>query len=383
MLKKLLKRSPGIHGAGVYGWIILLFLSACVVTIPQNDKSKPLEFYWPKPPELPRYVWESVIHEIKDIQLGDKDQSDTESLLLPKKSEDKPVFIKPVRIAAQGGRIFVTDTMARAIHVFDAGRKRYYQFGFRREGAVDKPLGITLDQKGMVYVADSKKKSVIVYDQLGMWIKSIGDDKTLSSPVSVGISPAGDRIYVVDNGGASSQMHHVVIFDQEGKQLGTPVGKRGAEDGEFNYPTDIGVGTDGRIYVLDAGNFRVQVFDQDGKFLQKWGKIGRGLGQFARPRAIAVDKDNLVYVLDASFANVQIFNNQGKLLLPIGERSKTDGPGIFTSPSGIATDETGRVYILDQWLKKIEILRKLSVTEGQGVLDGKSPLSSPPKKPEQ
>ncbi|HIJ83338.1 MAG: 6-bladed beta-propeller [Magnetococcales bacterium] len=370
MCIKWLKR----YCAKTCGGIIFLLLSACVTVTPQENEPETSEIYWPRPPELPRYVWESVIHGVKDIQLNKKDQGKALSFLFPETDEDKPVFIKPVRIAAQGGRIFVTDTMARAIHVFDAGRRRYYQFGFRREGAVDKPLGIALDQKGLIYVADSKKKSIIVYDQLGLWVKLIGDEKTLTNPVAVGVSPTGDRVYALDNGGPSSQAHRMVIFDQEGKQQDAPVGRRGQNDGEFNYPTDISVGTDGRVYVLDSGNFRIQVFDRDGRFLKKWGKIGQGLGQFARPRAIAVDKDNLVYVLDGAFANLQVFNDQGQLLLPIGERSKADGPGTFAAPSGVATDETGRVYVIDQWLKKVEILRKLSETEGQKILDGKPHL---------
>ncbi|MBF0182573.1 MAG: hypothetical protein HQM03_21365 [Magnetococcales bacterium] len=91
----------------------------------------------------------------------------------------------------------------------------------------------------------------------------------------------------------------------------------------------------------------------------------------ARPRAIAVDQDNLVYLLDASFANMQVFDDSGQLLLPIGDRNAKDGPGVLASPSGVAVDETGRIYVVDQWLKKVEILRKLTRQEGQDILDGK------------
>ncbi len=122
---------------------------------------------------------------------------------------------------------------------------------------------------------------------------------------------------------------------------------------------------------MDTGNFRVQIFDANGGFLSAWGQVGRGLGQMARPRAIAVDQDNLVYLLDASFANMQVFDDSGQLLLPIGDRNAKDGPGVLASPSGVAVDETGRIYVVDQWLKKVEILRKLTRQEGQDILDGK------------
>lgn len=357
--------------------MMLLFLFGCVTTQEEPELSTG-EIYWPKPPEMPRYVWESVIHTAKDVDRKNKEDINPFSILAA--DDNKQVFVKPVRIAAQGGRIFITDTMARRIHVFDAPRRRFYQIGFRQEGRVDKPLGIALDKKGMVYVADSKRKEVIVYDQLGMWVKFIGDDKILNNPVAVSVSADGSRIYVVDNGASANNKHQMVIFDPEGQLIGSPIGQRGKEDGEFNFPTDLAVGPDGRVYVLDAGNFRVQVFDPDGQFLYKWGRVGHGLGQLARPRAITVDKDNLVYVLDGSFANLQIFDDKGQLLLPIGERSLKDGPGIFSSPSGVATDDTGRVYIVDQWLKKVEILRKLTPEEGKNILDGKKTPSSPVNK---
>ncbi|MEO5331819.1 MAG: 6-bladed beta-propeller [Magnetococcus sp. YQC-5] len=364
-------------GRSVYLGMMLLFLFGCATTQEEPELSTG-EMYWPKPPEMPRYTWESVIHTAKDVERKNKEDLDAFNVIAS--VDDKQVFVKPVRIAAQGGRIFVTDTMARRIHVFDAVRRRFYQMGFRREGVVDKPLGIALDKKGMVYVADSKRKTVIVYDQLGMFIKWIGDDKILNNPVAVSVSADGSRIYVIDNGAAASSKHQMLIFNSDGQLVGSPIGQRGNEDGAFNFPTDICVGPDGRVYVLDAGNFRVQVFDRDGQFLYKWGRVGHGLGQLARPRAIAVDKDNLVYVLDGSFANLQIFDDKGQLLLPIGERSLKDGPGIFSSPSGVATDDTGRVYIVDQWLKKVEILRKLSPEEGKNILDGKKIPASPVNK---
>ncbi|MEO5376987.1 MAG: 6-bladed beta-propeller [Magnetococcus sp. DMHC-6] len=344
----------------------LVFLAGCVTT--QTDELTNGEIYWPRPPQLPRFAWQSVIHKANDIEIKEPEQKDF--LNISDEHIDKDVFIKPVRVAAFGGRIFVTDTMAKLVHVFDAVRRRYYQFGARFEGTLGQPLGIAVDRQGMVYVADGTKKVVVVFDQLGLWSKFIGNASLLKHPVAVALSPTGDRIYVIDNDGTGTSTHRMVIFDQEGKMVGQPIGQRGKEEGEFNMPTDLCVGSDGRVYVLDAGNFRVQIFDRDGKFLAKWGRLGRGIGQFARPRAIAIDKDNLIYVVDGAFANLQIFNDQGQLLLPIGEGSSTDGPATFASPSGVTVDEAGYVYIVDQWLRKVEILRKLTETEGKLVLNG-------------
>lgn len=356
--------------------VTLLWLGGCV-TVPDRDGgTQTARIYWPKPPDMPRYVWESVLHGAQDIEIKKKGERSILDRALS--SDDQKVFVKPIRVAARAGRIFVTDTMADLVHVFDAPRRRYFQMGVRLEGTLEKPLGIALDHQGMVYVVDSKIKKVVVFDQLGMWIKFIGDPKILTNPVGIGVSPTGDRIYVINNGGPSSAGHYMVIFNGAGEQIGPPIGQLGLEEGEFNRPTDLCVGMDGRVYVLDTGNFRVQIFDREGRFLSKWGKIGQGLGQFARPRSIAVDKDNHVYVLDGLFANLQVFDDQGNLLLPISEKGSQDGPGVFVSPSGVATDETGRIYIVDQFLKKVEILRKLSVDEGQKILANPDQKSAKP-----
>ncbi|MBF0181937.1 MAG: hypothetical protein HQM03_18115 [Magnetococcales bacterium] len=229
---------------------ICIWLAGCA-TVPEENASS--QVYWPKPPNLPRFAWESVIHAAADVE---RKQQDDANPFLAASEETQNIFVKPVRIAAQGGRIFVTDTLARRVHVFDAPRQKYYQMGFRREGILEKPLGIALDKKGMVYVADSKRKSIVVYDQLGMWIKFIGDAKTLHHPVGVAVTPDGDRIYVIENGSVGNALHRMVIFNADGQPLGEPIGRRGRQDGEFNLPTDIALGPDGRVYVVPGRKSR-------------------------------------------------------------------------------------------------------------------------------
>ena len=69
------------------------------------------------------------------------------------------------------------------------------------------------------------------------------------------------------------------------------IGKRGNGPGEFNLPRDLAIGKDGRLYVVDGGNFRVVVFDREGKYLFSFGSVGKQYGQFARPKEIAIDRD--------------------------------------------------------------------------------------------
>ncbi|MBF0428334.1 MAG: 6-bladed beta-propeller [Magnetococcales bacterium] len=361
--------------------LLMMVLAGCV-TVDEKNSATTTAFplFWPMPPEQPRYAWEGVFQTANDVQLK-KNNDDLLKQAIGYASEAKKIFKKPVRVAAANGRVFVTDSMTKSVHVFDAVRRRYFMFGFRFQGALVQPLGVAVDGAGQVYVVDAGRKVIVVYDEMGLWMRNIGDKLGLERPGGIAVSPSGDRVYVTDRDRADSDNHLLWIFDGQGNLL-RKVGKRGAEDGEFNYPTDVAVGPDGRVFVLDAGNFRVQIFDREGKFLHKWGQVGRSLGQFARPRTLSVDKDGLIYVVDGAFANIQVFNDTGQLLLPMGTRGMEDGPARFSSPAGIAVDGTGRIFVVDQWLLKVEVLRKLTDAEGKSVLtNGGKMLPRVEKKP--
>jgi DNA-binding beta-propeller fold protein YncE len=127
--------------------------------------------------------------------------------------------------------------------------------------------------------------------------------------------------------------------------------------------------------VVDGGNFRVVVFDREGKYLKSFGSVGKQYGQFARPKEVAVDREGNVYVVDAAFGNFQIFNPEGDLLLFVGERNERDGPARYMLPSGIAVDEDGRVYVVDQWFRKIDVYRPAALKPGTGFLALRRPAA--------
>jgi DNA-binding beta-propeller fold protein YncE len=175
-------------------------------------------------------------------------------------------------------------------------------------------------------------------------------------------------VFVVDIGGVSSTQHKVRVFDGVSGNHLFDIGKRGSGPGEFNLPRDAAIGKDGQIYVVDGGNFRVQIFDRAGKYLQSFGTVGKQLGNFARPKEIASDPDGNVYVVDAAFGNFQIFSADGDLLMYIGERSERDGAERYMLPSGVYIDEDGRIYMVDQWFKKIDVFRPYALPADAGFL---------------
>src|SRR6185295_7445404 len=67
---------------------------------------------------------------------------------------------------------------------------------------------------------------------------------------------------------------------------------KGSGPGEFDTPHSLAMDKAGRLFVADRGNSRIQIFDQDGKFLAEW-------KQFGRPSVIAIDKNDVIYVADS------------------------------------------------------------------------------------
>ena len=166
-----------------------------------------------------------------------------------------------------------------------------------------------------------------------------------------------------------------MVFDGKSGDHLFDIGKRGTENGEFNLPRDATIAPDGSVYIVDGGNFRVQKFTADGKFISTFGAIGRQSGQFSRPKEAATDKDGNVYVVDAAFGNFQIFNSEGQLLLSVGNRSNTDGPAKFSLTAGIAVDDDGRVYMVDQYFRKVDIFRPAALAEEDGYI-GKNAIAN-------
>jgi len=345
--------------------IIVALLAACSTTEVRKPYDGPL--IWPQPPDQPRFAYETMLRSPADIALVTDEASLREQLTGVAAVSNQPVLDKPSAMVARKGRIYIADTGSHSIVVFDVLRRKVFRFGLRQPGDLLKPAGLALDGEMNVYVADASWRKVLVYDSLGLFQRMVGDPAELERPTGVAVSRDGERIYVIDRAHYESDQHSVVVYDKAVKKLQV-IGSRGSAEGQFNVPVPGAVGADGTLYVLDAGNFRVQAFDRDGKFLRSFGRPGKDFGNFARPRGIAVDDEGNIYVSDASFNNFAIFNPDGQLLLAIGQGAREANPGQYGSLNGIAVDETGRVYVVDQLFNKVEVFRRLSDSEGQQML---------------
>ncbi len=357
---------------------VLALVSCAEVPEVKEKKVSEAPLVFPGPPDEPRFYYERTLYGSSDVAAEDKNAR-LKQLLTGQGERGGEGLGKPYSVTTYRGKVFVSDTLQRYVSVFDFPGRRFYKIGDEGAGQLIKPAGLDVDREGNLYVADATAKSVKVFDAEGNFLRQIGSDKWFDRLASVTLDPRGDRMYVVDIGGVSSNQHRVRVFDPvKGTHL-FDFGTRGSGPGEFNLPYDLAVGKEGRLYVVDAGNFRVQVFDRDGKYLKNFGEVGKQIGNFARPKEIATDAQGNVYVVDAAHGNFQIFDADGQLLLFIGQHSEQDRPAGYMLPSGIHVDEDGRVYFVDQWHRKVEVFRPARLQPDQGWLAGK-PAQAPSAK---
>ncbi len=348
------------------GYLLLLpilGLAACA-TPPERPELAPLTF--PPPPETARFVFERTLTGSADIEEDDK----TSRLrrLATGAGRTSVVFSKPFDVVACKGRIFVTDTVKRMVMVFDAPGRRFNQIGTTEPGELTKPLGLNVDAECNLYVVDSTLKVVKVYRADGTFLKAFGGRDWFDRPSHIAVTADGSRAFVVDTGSVDNQNHRIRVFDTGSGEHLYDIGTRGSEAGQFNLPRDIELDADGRIHVVDGANFRVQILEQDGTPVSSFGGIGRKSGLFSRPKGIGIDPAGNIYVSDAAFGNYQIFNPDGQLLLFVGSRGTKPGRAKYMLPSGLHVDEDGRIYMVDQFFRKVDIYRPAGLAQEEGYL---------------
>lgn len=186
-------------------------------------------------------------------------------------------------------------------------------------------------------------------------------------PNGVGVAADG-TLYVAEF------PHRILHYDAAGTRLGE-WGSEGSGPGEFNSPTGVAVGPDDLIYVVDAGNHRIQVFTEDGAFQQEWGRHGDGDGQFNAPLALAVAADGTVYVADTDNRRVQFFAPTGDYLGQWGGQGRK--AGRFDFPLGIAVAGDGTVYVSDEVNNRVQFFAPDGRYLGQWATVGSSLFAGP------
>lgn len=330
--------------------IVITALAYGCAAAPQAKK----RLFFPFPPEQPRI-------ELIGVYQNEHSFPKSGAALFKEKLFGRSPgtdFGRPMDVASDGkGTVYIADMDMHNISIYDLNN---YTIGkLDGEGEVfSSPVGVTLDKDGNIYVADSKKQKVFVFSKDKRPLFAFGQKgETVDWPVRVAVDDERDRIYV-----ANSHMHKITVFDKKGKYLHA-IGKRGSGDGEFNYPLDVDVASDGRIVVADAMNARIQVFDREGSFIRAFGKRGDAPDAFDMIKGVAISKDDYMFIVDGGANMIKVYDLDGKFLLPFGTAYSTKAgkvmPGGFSLPTGIDVDGRNGIFVADSMNKAFHVFQFL------------------------
>jgi sugar lactone lactonase YvrE len=267
-------------------------------------------------------------------------------------AEDKPEIVRPYSTAYDSwGRLLVADPGQKGVHIYDFEKRRYQFLKGPRGKAFQSPIDVACDINDDIYVTDSVRRQVYVFDSRGRLLRLIGGtgaNAQLQRPTGMVLDRAARRLYLAD-----TLRHQVLLFGLNGDLIRV-IGRRGDGPGEFNFPTALTLSA-GKLYVVDSMNFRVQTFTLSGQFLSSFGKLGIQTGTLNRPKGIAADTDGNLYLVDALFETIQVFDPEGRLLYYFG--STGTKPGQFQIPTGISITERNVIYIADSMNRRVQVFQ--------------------------
>jgi len=276
-------------------------------------------------------------------------------------------MVRPYSITTDSkGRILVTDPGLHGIHVFDFEKEKY-RFLSRTDNDRDplvSPQCVAVDGQDNVYVTDSDSGKIFVFDANGKFHRVLGSLKYgegyFKRPTGIAVDSAAQRIYVTD-----TLRNQIFMMDLQGSVL-KRIGSPGTNNGEFNFPTELRLYGD-NLAVVDAMNFRVQVFNKNGEFQYAVGKLGDQVGAMFRPKGVGFDSEGHLYVVDGMWSAVQVFNREGQLLYYFGQLGNS--PGAFQLPTGLRIDGQDRIYVVDSFNRRVQVFHYY----GSGPATGSKP----------
>ncbi len=304
---------------------------------------------WPGSPDAPRirYVGE-LIGEANVGRRRDALQTVGE---LFTGAAPLAAFATPMAVAVEGQRIYVADPQHPSgplVHRLDLAARSYGEIRTAGGAPLEWPIDVAIFG-GTLAIADAKRATVFLVDAAGQPRGAIGQG-LLKRPSGVAWSADGSELWVLD-----AAQHELVVFDRAGA-LRRRSGGPGGDVGRFRFPAGLGARADAAV-IADSMNFRVQQVRSNGEPIGAFGKKGDAAGDFSLPRDAALDSEGHIYVLDSQFENVQVFEAAGQLLMAFGQGGS--GRGEFSLPSGITIDEQDRIWIADTYNRRVQVFQYL------------------------
>jgi DNA-binding beta-propeller fold protein YncE len=214
----------------------------------------------------------------------------------------------PVGLArGDGGDVYVADSQLARVLVIHPGAR--YAAPLHLDPNPRQPTGIAFDAATKrLYVADTAAHRIDVFDGNGSRVAQIGRrgiaDGEFNFPTYLWLNSAG-QLYVTD-----SLNHRIQMFDRQGRFV-AKFGRQGEGTGDAARPKGVATDRHGHIYVVDALFHAFQIFDVGGRLLLPIGQIGAELGEFWLPTGIFIDAEDTIYVTDSYNRRVQVMRYVG------------------------------------------------------------------------
>src|SRR5215470_12723021 len=262
-------------------------------------------------------------------------------------------FAPPSQVGRPGVQVGCDGSTLDPVLKFDETGKLVKSFG---AGLILFPHGLSVDPEGNVWVTDGlgkegKGHQVFKFSPDGKVLMTLGKPGIAGSgtdefnaPSAVLVAPNGD-IFVADGHGGNTNAR-IVKFDKTGKFIRT-WGKKGSAPGEMDIPHALAMDSRGRLFLADRGNNRVQIFDQEGNYVDQW-------FQFSRPSGIFIDKNDIIYVADSESESVAKDHDGWKRGIRVGRVSDGVVTAFIPDPvekatttsaaEGVVADAQGNIY---------------------------------------
>ncbi|HIE28556.1 TPA: hypothetical protein EYP66_14845 [Candidatus Poribacteria bacterium] len=247
-------------------------------------------------------------------------------------------------------RVYVFNRGEHPMMVFEQDGSFVAAWG---EGLFTRPHGLTLGPDEILYCADDDGHCIRKCTLDGQLLMTIGtpgepaprqSGKPFNRPTKVAFDPKTGDLYISDGYG-NAKVHK---FSADGKHLFS-WGDYGTDSGQFNLVHSICTDSEGRVYIADRENHRVQIFDDQGDYLDQWNNLHRPCGLHIEDDLVYIGQLPTHLAVNADYPNlgacVSIHDMTSHRLAKLGDVRLGEKPGQFTAPHGLAVDSHGDIYV--------------------------------------